>query len=216
MANRNGSGTIRVLVMAASAVRRAGLETLIRNNPDLKLVASLQGSKPDLPQVRQLSPDVLLIDLERAFSWMAPAPANKPATIVLIDEPSSDWAAQALRHGVKSILPRDAAPEDIFNATRSAHVGLVLLDPEVTLALASRVPERPGDDDGAPRDQLTPRELEVLHLLADGLGNRQIASRLGVSDHTVKFHISSILDKLGATTRTEAVTMGIRAGMILL
>ena len=90
MANRNGGSAVRVLVVAASAVRRAGLDTLIKNNPDLRLVASLQGSRPDLPQTRQLSPDVLLIDLERAFSWTAPAPANNPATIVLIDDPSAD------------------------------------------------------------------------------------------------------------------------------
>jgi DNA-binding NarL/FixJ family response regulator len=65
-------------------------------------------------------------------------------------------------------------------------------------------------------DDLTPREIEVLRMLAEGLGNREMASRLGISDHTVKFHISSILDKLGASTRTEAVTMGIRMGIILL
>jgi DNA-binding NarL/FixJ family response regulator len=90
-----------------------------------------------------------------------------------------------------------------------------LLDPEVTQNLASRIPASARQIAPA-LDDLTPRELEVLRMLAEGLGNREMASRLGISDHTVKFHISSILDKLGASSRTEAVTMGIRMGIILL
>jgi NarL family two-component system response regulator YdfI len=92
---------------------------------------------------------------------------------------------------------------------------LVLLDPEVAKNLASRIPTQAAQLATRP-DELTPREIEVLRMLAEGLGNREMASRLGISDHTVKFHISSILDKLGASTRTEAVTMGIRMGIILL
>ncbi len=98
---------------------------------------------------------------------------------------------------------------------QAAHVGLVLLDPDVTQNLASRIPA-PTARPIAALDELTPREIEVLRMLAEGLGNREMAVRLGISDHTVKFHISSILDKFGAATRTEAVTMGIRMGIILL
>jgi NarL family two-component system response regulator YdfI len=90
----------------------------------------------------------------------------------------------------------------------------VLLDPEVTQNLVARVQPRNGLT-AAPED-LTPREIEVLRMLAEGFGNREMASRLGISDHTVKFHVSSILDKLGAASRTEAVTLGIRMGLILL
>jgi DNA-binding NarL/FixJ family response regulator len=92
---------------------------------------------------------------------------------------------------------------------------MVLLDADTTLALAARIP-LPAPEDSPSLDELTPRELEVLRMLAEGVGNREMASRLRISDHTVKFHISSILDKLGASTRTEAVTLGIRAGLILL
>ena len=127
----------------------------------------------------------------------------------------ADWAARALRSGVKAILPRDSGMDEILSAIQAAHAGLVLLDAEVTQTLAARIPT-PAVHPAPALDDLTPREVEVLRMLAEGLGNREMAGRLGISDHTVKFHISSILDKLGASTRTEAVTMGIRVGIILL
>ena len=101
-------------------------------------------------------------------------------------------------------------------AIHSARDGLVLLDPEVAHELG-RVSRPPNDESLIETvEELTPREVEVLRLLADGLGNKEVALRLGISDHTVKFHISSILAKLGAGSRTEAVTLGIRRGLILL
>jgi two-component system, NarL family, response regulator YdfI len=116
---------------------------------------------------------------------------------------------------VKSILPREAASEEIVAAMHAAHTGLVLLDP----AIAQQIVERVGSATTqipTSYENLTPRENEVLAMLAEGLANREIADRLGVSDHTIKFHISSILDKLGASTRTEAVTLGLRMGLIVL
>ena len=208
-----------MLLAAASAVRRAGLEALIRKTSTVQLVGSLHGTLAVTQHAQQLQPDVVLLDLEN-LSGSAPGPAlpplpsNLPA-VALIDEPSADWTAQALRSGIKAILPRDSGTDEIVAAIQAAHAGLVLLDPEVTKNLASRIPTQAAQLATRP-DDLTPREIEVLRMLAEGLGNREMASRLGISDHTVKFHISSILDKLGASTRTEAVTMGIRMGIILL
>jgi NarL family two-component system response regulator YdfI len=212
MSKRNGGSVIRVLLAAASAVRRAGLETLIRNTASLKLVGSLHSTLNLAQHVRDLEPDVILLDA-------APAQTLDPAVaapiVILIDEPDASWTAQALRAGVKAILPREADMEDVFAAIQAAHAGLVLLDPEVTLELAAKI-RPPSDPDTEIADDLTPREIEVLRMLAEGLGNREMAARLGISDHTVKFHISSILDKLNASSRTEAVTLGIRMGLILL
>jgi NarL family two-component system response regulator YdfI len=221
MTKRNGGRVIRVLLAAASAVRRAGLETLVKQAPLLELAGSVHGAPAVTQYAAQLQPDVVLVDLENqdrshesaALPALPRIPSSFPV-VALIDEPSSDWTAHALRSGVRAILPRDSGMDEILAAIQAAHGGLVLLDPEVTQSLAARIPT-PAARAPALED-LTPREIEVLRMLAEGLGNREMAARLGISDHTVKFHISSILDKLGAATRTEAVTMGIRMGIILL
>jgi two-component system, NarL family, response regulator YdfI len=212
MTKRNGGRVIRVLLAAASTVRRAGLEALVQKAPLLQLAGSLHNALVIAQYAAQLQPDVVLLDLE------SESPARESAAfpvVALIDEPSADWTAHALRSGVKAILPRDSSNEEILAAIQAAHAGLVLLDADVTKNLASRIPAASAQPAPA-LDDLTPREIEVLRMLAEGLGNREMAARLGISDHTVKFHISSILDKLGAATRTEAVTMGIRMGIILL
>ncbi len=212
MSKRNGGSVIRVLLAAASGVRRAGLETLIRNTAALKLVGSLQSTRNLIQHVRDLEPDVILIDADpsQPIDEALAAPV-----VVLIDEPNARWTAQALRSGVKAVLPRDADMEDVLAAVRAAHAGLVLLDPEIMQELVAKI-RTPSDQDSEVADDLTPREIEVLRMLAEGLGNREMAVKLGISDHTVKFHISSILDKLNASSRTEAVTLGIRMGLILL
>jgi NarL family two-component system response regulator YdfI len=222
MTKRNGGSVIRVLLAAASSVRRAGLETLVKKAPLLRLAGSLQGTLAVAQYAVQLHPDVVLVDLENedgrsgstAFPALPRVPSSFPV-VVLIDEPPVDWTAHALRSGVKAILPRDSGIDEILAAIQAAHAGFVLLDPELTQNLASRIP-LPAARSAAALDDLTPREIEVLRMLAEGLGNREMAARLGISAHTAKFHISSILDKLGASTRTEAVTMGIRMGIILL
>jgi DNA-binding NarL/FixJ family response regulator len=195
---------------------------LLKKAPSLALAGSLRSPLAVAQYADQLQPDVILLDLENEGrslgSAASPAlpriPGSFPA-VVLIDEPSADWTAHALRSGIRAILPRDSGLEEMLAAIQAAHAGLVLLDPEVTQNLASRIPT-PAAQPSAGVDDLTSREIEVLRMLAEGLGNREMASRLGISDHTVKFHISSILDKLGASTRTEAVTLGIRMGIILL
>ncbi len=222
MSDKNGGGAIRVLVASASAVRRTGLETIIKTTPPLKLVSSAHGISALSAQAREFQPDIILADLERADPnfialvssiWQAHA---APIFVLLIDAPDSGWTSRALRAGVKAILPRDALSEEIFSAIQAVHAGFVILDPEVTQELARHVHLESADHVPAAFDELTTREIEVLRMMADGLGNKQIASRLGISDHTIKFHISSILDKLGASSRTEAVTLGIRMGLILL
>ena len=222
MSDKNGGGAIRVLVVSASAVRRAGLETIIKTTPPLKLVSSAHSISALSAQARDFQPDIILADLERADPnfialvssiWQAHA---APLFVILIDAPDSSWTSRALRAGVKAILPRDALSEEIFSAIQAVHAGFVILDPEVTQELARHVHLESADHVPAALDELTTREIEVLRMMADGLGNKQIASRLGISDHTIKFHISSILDKLGASSRTEAVTLGIRMGLILL
>jgi len=124
--------------------------------------------------------------------------------------------ADALRAGVKAVLPSGLTGPEIIAAIEAAAAGLVVMhgsDIESLLPAASTL-SRGGSE--ALVEALTQREIEVLGLLAGGLGNKEIASRLDISEHTVKFHVASIMGKLGAASRTEAVTLGIRHGLILI
>ena len=179
---------IRVQVSAPTAVLRAGLEAVIAAAPGLGLTSS--------------QPDVLLTSLPR--DELAAAPA-----IVLLGD--SEWDAGLFRLGVRAILPHDASAAEIVAAVEGAGAGLAVIDPAELESLLAEAPVQPA----AGSDPLTARELEVLRMLADGAANKNIAWQLNISEHTVKFHVAQILAKLHAGTRTEAVTIGIRKGLIM-
>ena len=199
---------IRLLIAAPSAVMRAGLETLAAASPDVELV----GSFPDLAAVEDLHPDVVLtaIPLEDI-----PPPVNgrAPAFVLLTGESQPAWTPDALRLGARAVLSRDASASEIMAAVEAAASGMAVLDPrELDALLRAASPVHISGEAAA----LTARELEVLRMMADGAANKTIAWKLDISEHTVKFHVASILGKLHAASRTEAVTIGIRQGLILL
>ena len=208
MSKRNGGGAIRVIVAATSAVHRAGLESIVRSQPDFQLVASTGGlARLDL-LIRHEEADVVIAD---SVPELAESPA---APIVLLTEiTDARTVSRFLKTGVRSILPRESDPDDIVSAIYAAYSGKVLLSAQAAESLATIYGDREAAADEL-AEEITSRETEVLRMLAQGLVNKDIAARLGISDHTVKFHISSILEKLGASTRTEAVTLGIRRGLI--
>ncbi len=144
------------------------------------------------------------------------AVSRAPAFVLLADAPSVTWTADALRAGARSVLPRDATPDEIVAALESAAVGLVTLPAELAADLVSATRGPTARPPGPPTQPLTRREIEVLGLLAEGLANKNIAARLGISEHTVKTHVASILTKLDAFSRAEAVAIGARQGLILL
>jgi DNA-binding NarL/FixJ family response regulator len=206
-------------VAAASGARRQRLEQVIREASVLQLAGSIASLASLRHQFREVLPDFVLVDLEaRSAQFLNDVRAlPTPASIVLlIAEPDAAWSARALRAGVRAILERDAASDEIRSAIEAAHLGNVILDPELAAEFASLVRSDSIEPPAEAAGDLTAREVEVLRMLAEGLANKEIASRLGVTDHTIKFHISSILGKLGAATRTEAVTMGVRMGLIVL
>jgi DNA-binding NarL/FixJ family response regulator len=131
-----------------------------------------------------------------------------PAIIALSDDTASLWTSTSRATGVRAVLPLRATADELAAAVRGVHAGLFVLHPE---ALARSTARDPGVASGAP---LTAREREVLELMADGASNRIIASRLAISRHTAKFHVASILTKLGAGSRTEAVATALRAGLL--
>jgi two-component system, NarL family, response regulator YdfI len=162
--------------------------------------------------------DVILLALEPGESPMLPlqtssdAAHHAPAVLVLGDEPAAAWAGRALRGGALGALPRTASTEQIIRAVLAVAAGLMVREP--TPADAAQ-PIRAGPAASGVQS-LTGREIEILALLAEGLGNKAIAGRLGISEHTVKSHLTSIFAKLDVSTRAEAVASAARLGLIML
>jgi NarL family two-component system response regulator YdfI len=199
---------IRLLIAASSAVVRAGLEALAASHPAIELA----GSFADLASAEALRPDVILA--AAPFDELAaPADGSAPAIVLLSSQPQAVWTRDALRLGIRAVLPRDASAAEILAAVEAAASGLAVVDPRDLEALlsASAVAAVPPES-----PVLTPRELEVLGMMAEGAANKTIAWKLHISEHTAKFHVASILHKLDAGTRAEAVAIGIRRGLILL
>jgi two-component system, NarL family, response regulator YdfI len=200
-----------VAVAATSSGRRAELESIIRSQPDFHLAASTGAITRLASLAEQSEADVVVAEVD-AIPELTEPPA---AAIVLLTRLSGPRTiARLLKAGVRSILPRESDADEIVSAVYAAHSGHVLLASETAEQLVSVYSDSDQGEAETPMEEITPREAEVLRMLAEGLVNKEIAIRLGISGHTVKFHISSILDKLGASTRTEAVTLGIRRGLI--
>jgi two-component system, NarL family, response regulator YdfI len=138
--------------------------------------------------------------------------ASVEAVVLLSSDPAGAFTPQARRLGVRAVLRDDATAEELEGAIVAARAGLIALHPD---ALKASAEGRAAESRGGAAS-LTPRELEILEMMAEGMSNRTIAARLGISSQTVKFHVASILAKLGAASRTEAVTFGVRHGLIAL
>jgi len=157
--------------------------------------------------------DVIVIDADTIRDLLL-EPRFDAAIVLLTEVSDARSISRLLRSGVCAILSRESRLDDVLSGIYAAYDGMVLLSIPAAESLAAVFGDRPLDLDAESSDEITSRETEVLRMLAEGLVNKDIAMRLGISEHTVKFHISSILDKLGASTRTEAVTVGIRLGLI--
>jgi DNA-binding NarL/FixJ family response regulator len=212
---------IRVLITASSELMCAGLEAVLATHSGLVIVGRWQDIAGLAPLVEAQQPDIVLVELESPdddtlaiLEALAAAP-HPPALVILTDDTQGTWAAEALRTGVQAILPRQAVAREILAAIEAAAVGLVALHRDTLESLLPILSPAPRELPGASQQALTPREIEVLNMLAEGLGNKAIAWRLGISEHTVKFHLGSIFTKLNASSRTEAVTLGIRQGLIM-
>ena len=155
---------------------------------------------------------VLVSTATRAASTLAPLHvAHVPPLVLLVDDPHAVWTAAARRAGVRAVLDRDATVEEITTAVAAAAAGLIVLHPDVFVTPVGTMAGEAGEE-----RTLTPRELEILEMMAEGLSNETIGRRLAISAYTVKFHVGSILGKLRAGSRTEAVTLGVRRGLISL
>jgi DNA-binding NarL/FixJ family response regulator len=164
--------------------------------------------------IEHLAPDVIVSEVSDATPELAAAPSA--AIVLLSHDPQPEWIREALRAGIRAVMPAQAGGEEIIAAVEAAAAGLVVLDPRDLESLIGAPLAAPRGAPGTEAQPLTSREIEVLRMIAEGFGNKTIAWKLGISEHTVKFHVGSIMSKLGASSRTEAVSIGIRRGLILL
>jgi two-component system, NarL family, response regulator YdfI len=213
MSKRTSGGAIRIAVAATSAVRRAGLESIIRSHAEFQLAGSFGVAASLASFARSSELDVIVIDTD-SIGNLSLEPTSDAAIVLLTEVTEARSISRLLRSGVRAILPRESDPDDVLAAIYAAYDGLVLLSTPTAESLAALFGDQPREVEAELSEEITSRETDVLRMLAQGLVNKDIAARLGISEHTVKFHISSILDKLGASTRTEAVTLGIRRGLI--
>ncbi|MBI5671643.1 MAG: response regulator transcription factor [Chloroflexi bacterium] len=204
---------IRILVADDHPVVRDGLIAILGTQPDFAVVGKAATGVEVIEQVRRLEPDVILLDLEmpeldgvealRRLRQLNP----RLRAIVFTAFDTDERIVAAVQAGAQGYLLKGAPREEIFNAVRVVYAGGSLLQPVVASKLLRQVTHPAAEP-------LTPREQDVLQRLAQGLQNKEIAAELVITERTVKFYVSSILSKLGAGNRTEAVTMALQQGII--
>jgi NarL family two-component system response regulator YdfI len=213
---------VRVLVASSAPATAAGLEGLLRAHTDLEVIVSWPREAQLEHVLRETDPDILLLEADeydsanqQTLSFLSRLAGVVP-TIVLTASPSAAWMSRALQGRIRGLLPHGISGDELAAALRAVASGLVVLTPELGEVMLGRPAPVESDELDFPFESLTPREQEVLAMVAEGLLNKEIADALHISEHTVKFHLSSIMGKLGASSRTEAVTRGIRRGLVFL
>ena len=203
-------GDTRVLIVGDDPLARGGLAVLLAGEPGVEVLGQTSPGAETVAAVAGLQPEAVLWDLGVSPRSVPDGIGTLPAVVVLAAD--EELAAQALAAGARGALPREAGGRRLAAALGAAARGLVTLDESFAGALLRPQPPVP-----APLvEPLTPREIEVLQLLAEGLSNKEIGSRLGISESTAKFHVNAILSKLGAQGRTDAVVRAVRMGLVLL
>ena len=213
-----GQEPIRVLVIAPALAVRTGLRALLSTDPEIEVIgeAAVLLGFDSLPS----SADVLVIAAgpgdASAFQSTLTASASAGVLLLVEDPLPVGWEHPQLHGRAWGLLPLDSSVEDLITAVRAISEGLFVGSPSLIEPLLVSRQRAGGDEAELLVEPLTDREIEVLQLLAQGLANKQIAAALGISEHTVKFHVSSIYTRLGAASRTEAVRLGVRLGLIVL
>ena len=210
---------IRVLIVAAAARARRALESLLHTQ-GFEVVGAFASFEDTADQFGEKGLDAIVVDAsdlhveELVGLLQETGIARETPVILLLPEASSSAVSQSLRLGVRGILPPSPEPRQLAAALEAVVRELVVYHSDPASPLRPAASRAVHADELA--EPLTPREREVLRLLASGLGNKEIAAKLKISEHTAKFHVASILGKLGAASRAEAVSIGMRNGLILL
>jgi DNA-binding NarL/FixJ family response regulator len=201
---------IRILAVDDHQLIRAGIATLLLPEPDMEVVGEAADGREGVAKFRECRPDITLMDLQMPEmngieAILAIREQFPDARIIVLTTYAGDVHAQrALKAGAQGYLLKNLLHKELLQTIRAVHAGRKTMSPELAAQIAAHTGE----------ESLTPRELDVLRLIAGGNANKEIAARLAVSEETVKSRVKSILDKLGANDRTHAVTIAVRRGMI--
>ena len=214
----------RVLVCDDQVLVRTGLVTIIDAQPDLEVAGECGDGRAAVDLAGRLGPDVVVMDVRmpeldgiQATRLLAGAGVQHPVKVLVVTTFNLDeYVYEALRAGASGFLLKDAPPAQLLHGIRTVATGAALIDPEVTRQLVGRYAARIRPSEQGSRDiPLTPRELEVLRLIADGLSNGEIAGSLLISQETVKTFVSRILTKLELRDRVQAVVYAYRRGLVV-
>jgi two-component system NarL family response regulator len=202
--------TIRVLIADDHAIFRQGLATIINRDPDMNVIAQAENGEQAIALFEKHQPDVTLMDLRMpemegvaAISAIC-AIAKSARIIVLTTYDSDEDIYRGLQAGAKGYLLKETEPDELLNAIRTVHRGQQYIPPDVGAKLAQRLSN----------PELSERELEVLHSLAQGMSNAEIATALSIGEGTVKSHVNRILNKLDVGDRTQAVIVAVKRGIV--
>ena len=210
--------SVRVLIADDHAILREGLAGLLAEQPDIEIVGEAVDGDDTLAKVRELKPDVLLLDLLMpkldGLGVLAQIGDSMPETkvIVLTGVDDEEYLSRSIQAGVKGYLIKDVASGQLIDAIRSVANGEGWLPPRLAGALFKRLSGGDSEDEKK-LHRLTPREAEVLGLIGQARSNSAIAGELFISEHTVKVHVSRILEKLGLSARAEVVRFAIKMGL---
>jgi DNA-binding NarL/FixJ family response regulator len=213
---------IRVVLVDDEQLMRGGLRMMMESTDDIEVVGEAGDGREAIDLIRQLNPDVVLMDIRMpGMDGLAAteelALAEEPVKVlVLTTFGDESYVHRALRAGAVGFLLKDTPPEDLVNAVRKAHEGQAILDPAITQSVIAHFTNEASPSRQAARERvevLSPRELEVLACLGEGLSNAEIGQRLRLSETTVKSHVSRVMDKLGCANRTQAAILAFEAGL---
>ncbi|MEU0678797.1 response regulator [Streptomyces albogriseolus] len=214
---------VRVVVCDDQTLVRTGLVTIIGAQPDMEVVGDCADGRAVVDLAGKVRPDVVVMDVRmpvldgiEATRLLAGSGVRDPVKVLVVTTFNLDeYVYEALRAGASGFLLKDAPPDRLLHGIRTVASGAALLDPEVTRQLVGRYASRIRPSDRGDREiPLTPRELEVLRLIADGLSNSEIAAALVISQETVKTFVSRILSKLHLRDRVQAVVYAYRRGLV--
>jgi DNA-binding NarL/FixJ family response regulator len=214
---------IRIIVADDHQVVRAGFAELLDTQPDFTVVATAADGAEAVRSCHQLNPDIVLMDVRMPgmdgiqATRQLTATDNSPRVLILTTFDLDEYVYDALCAGASGFLLKDVTAERLFDAVRVIAAGQALLAPAITRRLITEFAHqrpKPGTRATTALDALTPRETEVLRLIAEGLSNLEIAARLVVTEQTVKTHVSRLLTKLGLRDRTQAVITAYETGLI--